>query len=79
MIVDFYCARPRIVIEVDGAVHDSADAKERDRARDDLLEAMGIQVIRLRNPDVIQVNIEAALRELLLRSPSPHGGEGDRG
>jgi very-short-patch-repair endonuclease len=79
IIVDFYCARPRIAIEVDGAVHDSADAKERGRARDNFLRAMGIQVVRLRNADVSRVNIEAELWELLLRSPSPHGGEGDRG
>jgi very-short-patch-repair endonuclease len=79
MIVDFYCARPRIVIEVDGAVHESTDAKARDRARDRLLEARGIQVIRLRNAEVGPMKIEKALRELLRRPPSPHGGEGDRG
>ena len=79
MIVDFYCARPRIVLEVDGAVHTSADATERDRTRDGLLTTRGIQVIRSRNAEVSRMAIENALKELLLRSPSPHGGEGDRG
>ena len=79
MIVDFYCARPRIVIEVDGAVHASLDATERDRARDGQLTARGIQVIRLRNAEVTRSTVEHALRELLVRPPSPHGGEGVRG
>ena len=79
MIVDFYCARPRIVLELDGAVHESTATKERDLARDRLLEARGIRVVRLRNEEANQSTIQSALRALLLRSPSPNGGEGDRG
>jgi len=79
MIVDFYCARPRIVLEIDGAAHESTAAKERDLARDRLLEARGIRVVRLRNEEANQTNIQNALRALLPAPPSPHGGEGDRG
>jgi len=33
-IVDFYCASARLVVEVDGGVHDSYEARRRDAARD---------------------------------------------
>src|SRR5512135_1457663 len=33
-IVDFYCASARLVVEVDGSVHDSFEARRHDTARD---------------------------------------------
>ena len=50
-IVDFYCAEARLVIEVDGAVHEFTG--ERDQARQAQLEALGLRVTRFTNDEVM--------------------------
>ena len=64
-IVDFYCPGARIVIELDGDVHDAEAQRDYDRARAGFLEAAGYRVIRLRNKDVSREQLEAVLREAL--------------
>ncbi|MEI7898258.1 MAG: endonuclease domain-containing protein [bacterium] len=53
-IVDFYCHELRLVVEVDGSVHDSFLQKERDINRTTELENFDIKVIRFTNNDVIK-------------------------
>ena len=52
-IVDFYCAEVKLVIEVDGAVHEQPGHDEYDGDRQEFLEALGLRMLRLRNEDVI--------------------------
>ncbi len=52
-IVDFYCPRHKLVIEVDGNVHESGESMEYDEYRTRILEGYGLQVIRFRNHDVL--------------------------
>jgi very-short-patch-repair endonuclease len=48
-IVDFYCARRKLCIELDGPVHDA----ERDARRDARLNTQhGVDVVRFKNDDV---------------------------
>ncbi len=49
-IVDFYCAEARLVVEVDGPIHDTQ--VEEDRFRQEMLEACGLTVIRFTNEEV---------------------------
>ena len=51
-IADFYCASARLVIEVDGAQHFSEEGLLRDRARTEIIERYGIQVLRFTNHEV---------------------------
>ena len=51
-IVDFYIAKEKIVIELDGRQHTLPEQKEADRKRDETLKALGITVLRYRNEDV---------------------------
>ena len=51
-ILDFYCPKHKLAVEVDGAVHDGADQAEYDLARTDALNQHGIRVLRVRNEDV---------------------------
>ena len=51
-ILDFYCPAAKLVIELDGAVHDQQ--QERDTARTAELEARGFRVIRFRNEEVFE-------------------------
>ena len=60
-IVDFYCPATRLVIEIDGAVHDGQ--KEYDQEREDSLEMAGYQVIRFWNAEV-EKNLESVLERI---------------
>jgi very-short-patch-repair endonuclease len=50
-IVDFYCASAKLVIEVDGPIHDYT--AEEDAIRQEFLEHLGMQVIRVTNDQVL--------------------------
>jgi leucyl-tRNA synthetase len=50
-IVDFVCLEKKLVIEVDGKIHDNQ--KEYDNARTEELNQLGFQVIRFKNEEVI--------------------------
>ena len=51
-IVDFYCARHGLVIEIDGSQHYEPEEKARDEARTAYLNSIGLRVIRFSNYDV---------------------------
>ncbi len=52
-IVDFYCPRCRLAIEIDGDSHfESAEAEDRDRARTAFIEGLGITILRFTNHQV---------------------------
>ena len=53
-IADFYCHEVKLVIEVDGSVHDGKVAKESDEGRTYELKELGITVIRFRNEEVLE-------------------------
>lgn len=51
-IVDFYCAESALVIELDGGIH--CLTEERDAARQEYLESLGLTVLRFTNEDVFK-------------------------
>ena len=51
-IVDFYCAKARLVLELDGGGHYFTEQKEKDDERTKALEAMGLEVIRICNLEI---------------------------
>lgn len=51
-IVDFYCHKAALVIEVDGAIHDDDAQKEYDIKREQVLNALGLRVVRFRNDEI---------------------------
>ena len=51
-IVDFYCHSLKLVIEVDGGIHDSKDHKEYDIGREAELTNLGIVIIRFTNEEI---------------------------
>jgi very-short-patch-repair endonuclease len=46
-VLDFYCAKARLAIEVDGISHDMANRPQRDLRRDAWLRAQGVAVMRI--------------------------------
>ena len=51
-IVDFYCSKARLVVELDGSGHSRADQKIHDSERTGYLESLGIQVLRIKNESI---------------------------
>ena len=51
-IVDFYCHKAALVVEVDGKIHDFQ--QEEDARREKVLREMGLSIVRFRNENVIQ-------------------------
>ena len=51
-IVDFYCAKVGLVIELDGGGHYTSKQAEKDRLRTKELESMKLTVIRICNLDI---------------------------
>jgi very-short-patch-repair endonuclease len=60
-IVDFYCAQGRLIIEVDGPIHQYQ--KEEDLIRQQFLESRRYKVIRFTNDEVLY-NPEGVVREI---------------
>ena len=53
-IVDFYCHRAKLVVELDGAQHYDPLAAEKDKHRSAVLQEMGLTVLRFTNLEVLQ-------------------------
>ena len=51
-IADFYCAKAKLIIELDGRGHYTPMQIEKDTVRTQNLEGMGLTVIRINNIDV---------------------------
>jgi len=66
-IVDFYCPTHRLIVEIDGPIHD--EQRDRDRERQALLEACGYRFLRVPAADV-EHNLPR-VREQIIRALSP--------
>jgi len=65
-IVDFYCHKSALVIEVDGDIHDLQ--QDEDARREKVLREMGLRIVRFGNDEVVK-NLSAVvgrIRELVL-------------
>ena len=52
-IADFYCHKAKLIVEIDGSIHNQKDVKNADETRQKELEGWGYQVIRFTNQQVI--------------------------
>lgn len=69
-IVDFYCSKLQLVIEIDGDTH--AQNAEYDEVRTKMLNQYGLRVLRYTNRDVLN-NIEGVHQDLtqVVNPPTP--------
>lgn len=74
-ILDFYCHALKLVIEIDGSIHNRQDIKDKDETRQNVLEREGLTVVRFTNAEVMNeiestiFKLEALLR-IKQRGPS---------
>lgn len=73
-VVDFLCVAAKLVVELDGPPHDSAERRARDQDRTRWLEQQGFRVLRFSNDRVLG-GCDLVLRDVLGaiegHSPSP--------
>ncbi|MCX5781604.1 MAG: endonuclease domain-containing protein [Elusimicrobia bacterium] len=62
-IVDFYCSRAKLVIELDGGQHYSNEGKKKDCNRDNVLRYYGMKVIRFSDSDIFK-NLNEVLEQI---------------
>ena len=83
-IVDFYCAKAKLVVELDGGGHYTPEQAQKDKQRTEELEAMNLSLVRICNLDVdrnfagvcehIDLTVQKSLpQSALLTAPSSEG------
>ncbi len=55
-IVDFYCPKANLVIELDGGQHYSEGGKKKDDVRDNYIEERGMKVLRFSDTEVLRIS-----------------------
>jgi very-short-patch-repair endonuclease len=70
-VVDFYCHKERLIVEVDGGIHSNKYIKEHDENRTAELERYGIRILRFSNEEVINNTAEVVtkIKEFVMRHP----------
>jgi very-short-patch-repair endonuclease len=63
-IADFYCHPIKLVIEVDGGIHDKPENREYDIGRTAESENYGIKVIRFKNEQILN-NFDCVRKDIL--------------
>ena len=53
-IVDFYCPKLKLVIEIDGDIHDQEEIKIYDEQRTLFLEVYYLEIIRFKNREIME-------------------------
>lgn len=51
--MDFYCHKARLIIEVDGPIHNHPENQANDKLKDDFIKANGCQILRITNVEVL--------------------------
>jgi len=74
-IVDFFCGKERLIVEVDGSIHQNQ--QQADQQRQQLLESLGLRFIRLKS-ELIEQDLPTALSQIsaMFLPPSTALGEG---
>ena len=62
-IVDFYCPKAKLAIEIDGSHHFVGETIEYDRIRDDCLSSLGMTVLRFNNAEIL-TNMKGVLEKI---------------
>jgi very-short-patch-repair endonuclease len=63
-VVDFFCSELRLIVELEGGIHEKENQKEYDEVRFEELESLGFKTLRIKNDEVIN-NIENVIKKIL--------------
>jgi very-short-patch-repair endonuclease len=62
-IVDFFCPKAKLIVEIDGSQHMDKKTAEADFIRDNFMVNLGYRVLRFYNTDVL-TNIEGVVEKI---------------
>jgi len=73
-IIDFYCPKLKLAIEVDGTTHLENKDKVYDKKRTEELEKLGIKILRFWNNDILDglAEVENVIEEQIKNIKSPN-------
>jgi very-short-patch-repair endonuclease len=74
-IADFYCHSQKLIIEVDGNIHNSPEAIEYDKSREYVLKEFGYTIIRINNSEIFE-DIDSVIKKIAEVLKSLHLGGG---
>ena len=63
-IIDFYCPKACLIIELDGSQHYTDEGMKKDEIRDKFLAGLGFRVLRFSDRDILK-NINGVIDEIL--------------
>ena len=52
-VVDFYCPKLKLAVEVDGSIHEEKEQKIYDEVRQRYLEGFGVKFVRIKNEELM--------------------------
>jgi len=62
-IVDFYCPKAKLIIEVDGSQHYSEEGNRKDKAREGYFKKGGMKILRIPDTEVLN-NLEGVVEKI---------------
>lgn len=79
-VVDFYCHSIKLVVELDGGIHEEEEVKRNDEERESYLKRMGLTVLRFKNEEVLanKKSVLEKISEAIVRLQSPPLGDGGK-
>jgi len=69
-VVDFYCPKGKLIVEIDGGQHYERNGMKKDRERDRYLHNLGFAVLRFSDIDVLK-NIDGVVERIHEHLKSP--------
>jgi very-short-patch-repair endonuclease len=67
-VLDFYCPKIKLGIEIDGESHFTKEAQGNDKIRQEVIENFGVKLLRFTNEEVMK-NIDGVISEILKHLP----------
>ncbi|HXB42261.1 MAG TPA: endonuclease domain-containing protein [Bacteroidia bacterium] len=62
-VADFYCHKAKLIIEVDGEIHELEVVKRKDENRDAVMRRYGLTILRFKNEEIL-FNAEFVVKEI---------------
>lgn len=83
-VLDFYCQKLRLAIEVDGATHITEEEIKYDRMRQEEIEGLGFTFLRFTNEEIygdlenVLEKMKSEVEKIINNPPSPLSKRGDK-
>jgi very-short-patch-repair endonuclease len=69
-VLDFFCVKAQLAVELDGGIHDRPEQRDYDSERTAYLETNGLRVLRFRNEEIADKLDEVINKILKAASPT---------